>query len=253
VDGIDFDKFELCFTGPGGPLDAGCGIFDFDTDEDVDCDDWTAFKLAWTSPGVPPYNAQCEGFTAPIADTFVKNRYISFTPGGSIGLPQAFRVTTASNLLFPQTEGYRKWVGPPDGDGVARLLCDPTYRDWGFTPVHVGDRDIVPGATYAIEATLDSVEFLAPVVIATVPVWGDTVGYFDADEQSWEPPNGTVEIVDAVALIDGFKHIETAPPITWCDMFPGIPDASIDIVDAVFVLDAFKAEPYPFDPPTDCP
>ncbi len=252
VDGIDFDEFGPCYNGTGNPFGPGCGIFDFDDDDDVDCTDWAGFEEAWAGGGEPPTFDPCEAFTVPTADAAEKNRFISFTPGSSMGEPQAFRVTTVSNPVFPQSEGWGKWVGAPDGYGISRLLCEPVYRVWDSATVHVGDQDIVPGATYAIEATLDGIDFLSPVAIATVSVWGDTVGVFE--DGAWGPPNGSVDITsDAVALVDGFKHLPTAPPATWCETFPDRPHASIDIMDIVLVIDAFKGMPYPHDPPVPCP
>jgi len=87
--------------------------------------------------------------------------------------------------------------------------------------------------------------------MATVSVWGDTVGFFE--DGAWVPPDGSVDITsDAVALVDGFKHLPTAPPATWCETFPDRPDASVDIMDIVIVIDAFKGLPYQHDPPVPC-
>jgi hypothetical protein len=82
-------------------------------------------------------------------------------------------------------------------------------------------------------------------------VWGDTVGYFT--DGAWDPPNNVVEILDALALIDGFRHARTAPPVTWSDTYPEVPDYRIDILDVVMVIDAFRVRPYFFGPPVDCP
>ncbi|NOT01797.1 MAG: VWA domain-containing protein [Phycisphaerales bacterium] len=41
---LDYGKFQMCFTGPGGgPVSPGCGCADFDGDDDVDLDDWEAY------------------------------------------------------------------------------------------------------------------------------------------------------------------------------------------------------------------
>ena len=50
-----------CFTGPGaGPVGPECEPGDFDGDDDIDCDDWSQFKLAWTGPPTdPPEFEQC--------------------------------------------------------------------------------------------------------------------------------------------------------------------------------------------------
>jgi hypothetical protein len=59
VDTDDFDRFESCFTGPGGYRAPGCVPGDFDGDNDVDCHDWYAFVGEWTPLGDPPGLAQC--------------------------------------------------------------------------------------------------------------------------------------------------------------------------------------------------
>jgi hypothetical protein len=251
IDADDYARFEQCFSGESNAIQPGCGIFDFDGDGNVDCDDWFAFRSAWTGAGDAPAFAVCEVFSAPIADPFAKNRYIAFTPRGARGMLQAFRVTTMSNPLFPNTVGDQKWVGPMDDRRASRLQCSPAYEDWGFERVDVGDQDIVPGATYTVEATLDGADFLEGVIVTTVPMWGDVVGVFA--DGAWTSPNGLVNILDATAAIDVFRSSSTAPPLTWCDVYPAVPDGSIDVPDIVHVLDAFRALPYPFAEPEGCP
>ncbi|MGB2985230.1 MAG: M14 family zinc carboxypeptidase [Phycisphaerae bacterium] len=253
VDYDDFEQFELCFTGPGGGVLPECAIFDFDADEDVDCDDWSLFEVIWTGPPVdPPDFAPCEAFAAPTPDAIAKNRYLSFTPGPSQGQPQAFRVTTVSNPLFPETVGWQKWVGPSDADRVARLQCTAHYDNWAFTPVHVGDLDIVPGANYEVEATLDGAAFLPPVAMATVPVWGDVVGEFD--EGAWTPPDGVSDFNDISSVVDRFRALPTAPSTERCDMYPAAPNYNVNFDDIAAVVDAFRALPYyPNTPPSPCP
>jgi hypothetical protein len=48
VDLLDFGGFQLCFSGDGGGLGAGCEVFDFDEDGDVDLLDFGAFQLGYT-------------------------------------------------------------------------------------------------------------------------------------------------------------------------------------------------------------
>jgi hypothetical protein len=117
--------------------------------------------------------------------------------------------------------------------------------------VDVGDQDIVPGASYAVEATLDGVEFLAPVTIETVPLWGDVVGRFE--NGAWTTPNGVVDILDVLAAVDAFQHLETAPPATSCDIHPAVPDGVIHILDIIHIIGAFSSTAYPFAAPEDCP
>jgi hypothetical protein len=51
VDLTDFAAFQLCFSGPGGGLDDGCGCADLDNDGDVDLNDFNGFQLAFSGPG----------------------------------------------------------------------------------------------------------------------------------------------------------------------------------------------------------
>jgi hypothetical protein len=250
VDEIDLAQFGVCFSGPGGGVGPGCGVFDFDADDDIDCDDWALFKIMWTGGGSPTFEP-CEAFAAPTADPDLRNRYVSFTAGPSQGMPQAFRVTTVSNPRFPYMVGDQKWVTAPDEHGTSRLVCDPpVYRDWAMAHVDIGDKDTVPGATYAIEATLDGVDFLAPVSLLTVPVWGDVVGEFVGE--SWTGPDNVVDFKDITAVVDRFKNDPTAPPVIWCDMQPALPDGVIDFADISNVVDAFQGDPYPLEGPTPC-
>jgi hypothetical protein len=46
VDVQDWLNFPACMTGPGGGLLNGCGVFDFDIDDDVDLNDYARFQQA---------------------------------------------------------------------------------------------------------------------------------------------------------------------------------------------------------------
>jgi hypothetical protein len=49
VDLDDYDRFFECLTDPGaGPLGAGCDVFDFDTDVDVDLQDFSVVQASFT-------------------------------------------------------------------------------------------------------------------------------------------------------------------------------------------------------------
>ena len=251
VDDEDRVHFEECLNLDAGELGPGCGVFDFDGDGSVDCADWVAFRTAWTSTTDPPLHESCDAFTPPVEGSVLHNRYVAFHTAGSLGQRVGFRVTTQSNVLFPQMQGQQKWVGPPDGDGVSRLECFPTFFDWQFSHVEVADRDIVPGATYTVEATLDGVTFLEPISLKTVSLWGDVAGPFVAG--AWTPSDGVVDMIDPTAQIDAFRHLHTAPPIAWCDTAPAKPDGEITIVDILHVVNAFGTSPYRLTPPTACP
>ncbi len=55
--------------GPGVAAWPGCVWADMDSDTDVDCDDWEAFKLEWDDPTPPPPQPGCD-FAIPTASTW---------------------------------------------------------------------------------------------------------------------------------------------------------------------------------------
>ena len=59
VDFDDYYYFQECFSGPEVDAGPGCRWADFDADTDVDCADWAAFLSAWTDPGDPPVFTPC--------------------------------------------------------------------------------------------------------------------------------------------------------------------------------------------------
>ncbi len=221
---------------------------------------------------------------APVAESWgeaseslpaVKNRYLSFSPpalpNGASGL--ALRVTAdqmpgAANCPnvpdFSDRFQDEMWVGGEviqgnTATGVYALSSWPVLRDWSTVPggvVHVADCNIVPCASYIVEAVSDvpcdagvpSV-FSEPIVLSTSSVWGDLVG-----GGSNQLPNGIVDFVDIAASVECFRDTATAPPRTWCDLGGSSPyqgaDFNIDFSDIALVVDAFRGRSYPFAGPT---
>ena len=133
-----------------------------------------------------------------------------------------------------------------DEDG--RLVDSPVLlspQDWGT--VSLRDARIAPQATYEIRMITDGLES-SPASVTTAR-WGDVIGPFT--DGAWTPPDGSVDIIDVVAILERFMGLATAPPVAWADLRPATPDGVIDILDATMALDAFKGYPYPFEPP--CP
>ncbi len=113
-------------------------------------------------------------------DVVDRNRDPSLVPGPSEGTPKAFRCTAVSEPVIPEMVRERTWARNVDDNGVSRLGCAPVYHEnWQLAPMHVGDRNVVPGAMYEVEAMLDGVAFLSSVDMFTVSVWGDLLGEFD--------------------------------------------------------------------------
>lgn len=48
LDTDDHADFAACMTGPSGGVNTGCNMFDFDADNVVDLDDWSAFEIVFT-------------------------------------------------------------------------------------------------------------------------------------------------------------------------------------------------------------
>lgn len=179
----------------------------------------------------------CPEVLAPIVSGY-GSRYLAVRPQAA-----ATPVPVALHVASPDWPCLRKYVG-----AAGKLVDAPLLRlpdDWGTVMVH--DRDIVPSSTYEVRA--ESSTCLGPAGWGVTALWGDTTGDFYA--HAWKVPDGEVNISDAVAVLDKFKQLPSAPPIEWVDLFPNITDGSIDITDAVMVIDAFRGLPYPFDAPCE--
>ncbi|MCO6438229.1 MAG: trypsin-like peptidase domain-containing protein [Phycisphaerae bacterium] len=195
---------------------------------------------------------------APIGTwAMTKSRYISFSPNNGAD-PVNFQVEM---LAGPGSPGMVGWVDVPDGNGIARLRSTPITPAplWAEAVIHIGDCAIVPGAQYGIRATFDGTNFSDEYGVSTTPqpsdgrLWGDTVGSFDSGTQTWNPPNGTVNGFDIVAVLERFANDPSAPHMTWVDVNPQIPDKVANGTDVLQVVNAFSQGPYPFVTPDNCP
>ena len=153
-----------------------------------------------------------------------------------------------------------KWVGPPDENQISRLQCVEHYQDWGSSIIYVADADIVPAATYSVQALQEGVDVSAeflysqpPIAIATHHLWGDVAGSVDAITLEWTPPNSLRNVNDVVALIHNFGERPNAPHFSWVDIAGEIPNGFVNVSDVQHVLLAFKNGPYPFSTPSPCP
>lgn len=164
-------------------------------------------------------------------------RYLPVTPA-PIATPIALRVSS------PALPCLDKYVGA--SGTLVEFPVFQTPADWGSVRVH--GTEIIPETAYDIQA-----EFVggstSATVRATTARWGDTVGVFSRGE--WTPPNGSVDITDAVAALNRFRALPLAPPLEWCDLEPQIPDGAINITDVVHILNAFVGLPYPFAGPCE--
>ncbi len=220
---------------------------------------------------LPPDSAEGE-------QGYSKNRFISFVPSNP-GQQTALQVTFANLPTgFEELEGQTMWVDEPqrvtENSGfvnpddapdfptfwAATLQCEvPYYTDWStYGTVHVYHETIVPGGTYdlrAIGATRGASvkdHGIPPLPVATVSLWGNVCGFWNGE--SWEPPNGSVDVTsDVTAVLDKFKNVEGAPIKARADLSPALLDLKIYIADVSYALDAFRGESYPLEVPSPCP
>jgi len=194
---------------------------------------------------------------------------------------------------LPGSVGLSWWVGPPDANGVARLVSQPFAHFSSEWPalVHVGDCEVVPTARYSIRQTIDGVDMSDALQVATTArpggkYWGDGVGpltYFCKgnsqsptcdpltndcpDEQlclaAWPPPDGVTNFDDVLAALFLFESRpdDVLPHFTWVDMHGddgssathAPPNGVANFADMQFIVFAFQGRPYPFADPASCP
>ena len=226
--------------------------------------------------GVPDTCDSCSVVAPPGSEpgAVAKNRYISFAPKNA-GQKTALRVTlTTLPAPFQSFNGTKMWVAAPattcENSGqvgpsctgatfwAARLSCDPVFLDWStYGTVHVYDDEIVPNATYDIQAvgclcdTAVETNYSASLTVTTTVLWGDITG--SCSVSPCTPPDGITDIVDVTAVNDKFQNLASGPSKTRTDLDPNVPNRLVDMMDKVRVLDAVSSPTYPFTGPTQCP
>ena len=257
---------------PGGPLPIYVSVGQFG-DNGTIC----GKRLGLASPKTP---AGAEGY--------VKNRYLSFVPGFP-GTARKFRVTLVSlPAPFDYLNGQKMWVGdpveicensgqdstvPPENCGNAGEVPNPTF--WGANLVcdygsaalideatvgvlHIYDDEIVPGATYEVQAFLDGGDplneddFSFPIQI-TGPLWGDVCGYTPAGACTGMP-DGVADVVnDVLGVLGKFGNLNALHKAR-ADLARQMPDLKVEVAtDVLRCLDAFGGVSYPFAEPAPCP
>lgn len=194
------------------------------------------------------------------------NRYISFSADKALSLQAARVVFFGLPVPFDVLDGQTMWVGPPqeisensgrtDSTGptttIAALQCDPYYTDWSaWGAIHVTHENIIPGSNYTIQLINDGCgaetasNFSMPFTTSTAS-FGDVVR--DCSLSPCAPPDGSIDMVDAVAILDKFRNLSGAVIKIRADLEPGTPDFIINMADVVLVLIGFQSKPYPFQP-----
>ena len=135
---------------------------------------------------------------------------------------------------------------------AATLQCTPHYADWNaLVTVHVFHEGIVPSGTYRVDAIDqicdpgDPASFSATIG-HTTPRWGDTLLDLSADPPA--PPEGTVNLVDALGVLEGFSSVPGAIIKARADLEPACVDFRINISDVLASLAGFAGVRYPFAP-----
>lgn len=206
---------------------------------------------------------ECIPADAPQAEPVVvaKNRYLSFAPP-TANCRSAIRVTLASlPAPFSAHEGEHRWVGVPAafddvGPGsvtAAGLSCSPAYRFWSATPIlHVYGAEIVPGASYRIQAISEGCDpgaegaYSAAIDVATHVKWADVVAPL-------APSPGQPNFQDVSALVASFQDSASAPMLPMSDLYSNVPDQRVNFLDVSAAVTSFMGQPYPFPGPATCP
>ena len=214
----------------------------------------------------------CFASSQAVSDTLgPKNRFLSFS-GGDTDRLQAIRVTfVALPPPFNVWNGSKLWVTQPslvseNGACVSTkalfcqgwptfqagtLQCEPFYRDWNIGTVHVFHEGIIPEGSYRIQVidstcSVDDESSFSDPVELTAAKWSDTVR--DCAAFPCPPPDGVVNIVDALAVIGRFGTKPDSIIKARADLEPGCLDLQINITDVLFALGGFQGFSYPFEP-----
>lgn len=177
-------------------------------------------------------------------------RYLAITP-------QPTSASTAMRLMVTADcpTAPTKYLGEPQPPfNIAPLINDVelaprlTPAQWGSI-VYVTGTYIAPELQYFArsECGLPDAPVYSPDAAATIGLWGDVVG---PGSGVYGPPNGVVDAIDIVAMIDAFKMVPNAPPLFAVDIFSCSPNQVLDAIDIVGVIDAFKEVSYR---ETSCP
>jgi len=147
--------------------------------------------------------------------------------------------------------GVGKYLGAPSGPyNVASPLDDPndaailTPAQWGGT-VYATGRHIVPGMEYQVQADcgVTGHPVVTAAAVVQTPAMGDVIGWIPGG--GYTPPDGRVDAIDIVSIVDALKLVPGALPMYAVDMYGCIPNQVIDAIDVVGAVDAFKGFPYP--------
>jgi len=192
----------------------------------------------------------------------------------NVGKNFDIRVTLNSTLVNGVTAvGSSWWANAPDANCIS--VVGPTQPltpiNWDSCPtLHLTGCPIMPTSTCDIVPVLGGLPFGPPLAAQTQAKpaddkwWGDTVGFYDAVLQEWTPPQGSVNIDDAVAAIKTFQNPSLVGPgcgtppcnathVSVTDVHPagylqqpwGTPNQVVDINDVFQIILGFQGNEYP--------
>lgn len=215
-------------------------------------------------------SCDCLTLAAPEAEETViaKNRYLSFRTS-NLGCRAALRIKFLDMPApFDLNNGKSMWVGSVqqisenggslnpipgfDEFSLATLQCSPLHRDWtDIQTLHVHHEFIVPGGLYAIQAVDEGCDlgdegtYSAELAIETSR-WGDVTAGCEASFCT--APDGSVNINDALSIVEKFVGAAGAPIKARADLEPSVADQTINVSDILASLSGFVGLPYPFVP-----
>jgi hypothetical protein len=149
---------------------------------------------------------------------------------------------------------------------AATLGCNPVYRDdWStLGTIDVFDPGIIPGAVLDVQlieincSVGDETSYSDPLTVVMSAV-GDVVGS-DCVPPPCSPPQGVVDFVDVMAVLNKFMGVDPSRPrkaiadVVSSHSGDPNPDQRIGFADIGWTVDAFRGTPsLPIGPPTTDP
>ncbi len=115
--------------------------------------------------------------------------------------------------------------------------------------VHVFHEGIVPGGNYrvdVIDETCDAgvAENFSEPLPMTTAIHGDTV--LDLSVDPPPPPEGAINIDDALAVLERFSSVASAITKARADLEPACLDLTVNVTDVLASLAGFVGLDYPF-------
>lgn len=203
VDLLDIGAFQRCFTGPGGgPVPTGCGLLDFDTDDDVDADEYAVLEPGVGGPAVcgsAQITVYVEGFVASSALGDVTITLLVDAEGDGTFVTHATQpVTVVSVGISPLSGPLGTAITVTLDPAIAPLAFDSaTTADWAGQFEPLGG---APPPDFNIAYSSDEVHEQS--VSVAIVVVGDGTSSDEPDPVSF----GTTGQVPGVLTLDFGDH-----------------------------------------------